>query len=496
MRNWTACGHHGVRKVAGCVAALMLALTAATCGEVDAPTAHGKWLANELVASNAQWSLRAPELVAMKYSKMARSRFQFFRGTAGLYWKDALHWQGRARLVATGGAACKPFAVVIGDPHIENIGTFRAANGEMFLGFNDFDLADIAPMQGDVMRLAVSWFAAGDAIFAGGDAAEPASQQAATAAVSGYADELVAIAQGDAPMQDRSWAMGVTKASDDILDKAREKGDEQSKLEDYAPRDASGARALRFGDIEDVAEDGIWEDTLQALAEPARRDVLAAVDQYEPAQAIASLSGRKTLDVARRLGAGVASYPADRFYVLQQAPAASGDYVLLEMKETGSGVPLYGLELGTATTPLPGGQRVAHYQVALSDRADGDAWLGHVELGALSFRVRELTGYQRGFDVADLAEDVLEAKLDRSDINELAQEAGALLARLHVRGAVWRNPALTHRGAAIGLSACVDAAFVGHTVLAAKAYWRVTLADYAVFLAVLANYPEWLRYGM
>lgn len=474
---------------------LLAALATASCGELDGQTAHGKWLAGELVASNAQWSMRAPELVAMKYTKMARSPFQFFRGTAALYWHDVLHWQGRTRLAVVGGAACKPFTVIMGDPHIENVGTFRAAGGDMFLGFNDFDLADVGPMQGDAMRLGVGWFAAGGEIYDGDDTLA-LSQQAATAAISGYVDELAALAADDAHMQGRQWVIGATEASDKLLEKAREKGDEQSKLQDYAPQDADGTRALQLGDIEDVAADGIWEDTLQGLTQPARGDVIAAVKRYTPVQKNSLTPASATLDVARRLGAGVASYPADRYYVLQQTPASGSAYLLLEMKETGQGVPLYGMELGTATTPLPGGDRVARYQVALSDRADGDAWLGHAELGALSFRVRELTGYQRGFDVADLAEDVFEGKLTSADINALARQQGALLARLHVRGAVLRNEALPHRRAAAGLLACVDSAFVTRTVQAAKAYWRITLADYSVFVAVLANYPEWLRYGI
>ena len=53
--------------------------------------------------------------------------------------------------------------LLVGDPHPENIGTFRAADGTILVEWNDFDAAGYGPYEADVRRLATAMVvAAGD----------------------------------------------------------------------------------------------------------------------------------------------------------------------------------------------------------------------------------------------------------------------------------------------------------------------------------------------
>ncbi len=96
---------------------------------------------------------RYAPLLAMKYAAIAESPFRFFRGTAHLFWEDLaemVDWKDK-----TSAWCC-------GDLHLENFGSYRAANGQVYFDINDFDEAALAPATWEVARFLVSIHAAGD----------------------------------------------------------------------------------------------------------------------------------------------------------------------------------------------------------------------------------------------------------------------------------------------------------------------------------------------
>ncbi len=79
---------------------------------------------------------RNPELLALKYRKMAATPFGYFRGTNPLFHAD---WPGAAWLERM------PAVWLNGDLHIENFGTYRGDNRLVYFDIGDFDDGALGP---------------------------------------------------------------------------------------------------------------------------------------------------------------------------------------------------------------------------------------------------------------------------------------------------------------------------------------------------------------
>jgi uncharacterized protein (DUF2252 family) len=88
---------------------------------------------------------RRPELLPVKYARMALSPFAFVRGAAGIMAADL------AGLPHTGYAV-----QICGDAHVRNLGAYSAADGKIVFDVNDFDETCRAPWEWDLRRLATS----------------------------------------------------------------------------------------------------------------------------------------------------------------------------------------------------------------------------------------------------------------------------------------------------------------------------------------------------
>lgn len=185
--------------------------------------------------------------------------------------------------------------------------------------------------------------------------------------------------------------------------------------------------------------------------------------------------------VSRRFGAGIASYAAPRFYALLEGPTpALEDDLLLEIKQVYDPAPLPGL------TRLPGrpfadnGARVVAQQRALQTTEQDDRLLGHASVGGASYRIRDRSKFQRGVDLAKVAE----GDFDVEDLEVLADRAGHLLARCH---AVARRQSGARGLPAIAAAVASDpAGLVEETVEFVGEYAPVLAADHERFLAALA----------
>ncbi len=113
---------------------------------LNATTSYEAWLAKELRI--------IPEDLEQKHQLMAKSAFQFLRGT---YYRWAQIWAETAE-----GLAKTPVVLAIGDLHVENFGTWRDAEGRLIWGVNDFDETAPLPMAIDLTRLAVSVYLANE----------------------------------------------------------------------------------------------------------------------------------------------------------------------------------------------------------------------------------------------------------------------------------------------------------------------------------------------
>jgi uncharacterized protein (DUF2252 family) len=116
---------------------------------------HGAWLPapgrSDPVATLQQQSAeRIPELVPLRYSRMATSPFAFFRGGAAIMAAD---------LADTAVSGLR--AQLCGDAHLLNFGIFETPERSLVFGLNDFDETLPGPFEWDVKRLAASFEIAG-----------------------------------------------------------------------------------------------------------------------------------------------------------------------------------------------------------------------------------------------------------------------------------------------------------------------------------------------
>jgi uncharacterized protein (DUF2252 family) len=112
--------------------------------------AHGDWAPaasrpDPVAVLMAQAESRVPELVPIRYGRMLRSPFSFYRGAAAVMAAD---------LAATPVSGI--FVQACGDAHISNFGGFAAADRRLIFGPNDFDETLPGPWEWDVKRMAAS----------------------------------------------------------------------------------------------------------------------------------------------------------------------------------------------------------------------------------------------------------------------------------------------------------------------------------------------------
>jgi uncharacterized protein (DUF2252 family) len=92
---------------------------------------------------------RLPKMVKLKYRLMQENTFRFFRGTCHLFYED---------LAKNKDFPKGPLGWICGDLHLENFGSYRSDNDQVYFDLNDFDEAVLAPVTWEVVRLVTSIF--------------------------------------------------------------------------------------------------------------------------------------------------------------------------------------------------------------------------------------------------------------------------------------------------------------------------------------------------
>jgi uncharacterized protein (DUF2252 family) len=95
---------------------------------------------------------RDPELLAVKYEKMRKSPFSFFRGTAHLFWEDLAE--------QTSALPDAPLVWACGDLHLENFGSFQGDDALAHFDLNDFDEGALARATWELSRFVAGVFVA------------------------------------------------------------------------------------------------------------------------------------------------------------------------------------------------------------------------------------------------------------------------------------------------------------------------------------------------
>jgi len=91
-----------------------------------------------------------PELLSVKYFRMSKSPFAFFRGAVSIMAADL------GRLPHSGIEV-----QLCGDAHIQSLGSYASPVGSIIFNVNDFDETIRGPWEWDVKRMATSIILAG-----------------------------------------------------------------------------------------------------------------------------------------------------------------------------------------------------------------------------------------------------------------------------------------------------------------------------------------------
>jgi uncharacterized protein (DUF2252 family) len=366
-----------------------------------------------------QGETRVPELLPIRYGRMAQSPFAFFRGAAAIMAAD---------LAATPRSGF--VAQLCGDAHLSNFGVFAGPDRELVFDLNDFDETLPGPWEWDVKRLGASLAVAGR--HAGLSSRE---RRAATAAAARAYREAMRdfAAMGNLDV----WYSRLT--ADEVLATIRARGDKptarrvkrglaKARTKDRMRAFAKLTRRVngRLGLISDpplvvpLAEllpeqdAAAFADGIKALVreytDSLRPDLRPVVESYQ------------AVDVARKV-VGVGSV-GTRAWVVLMLGRDDSDPLFLQVKEAPGSVLQAHLGRGRYANQ---GRRVVEGQRLM--QAAGDVLLGWIRTGGVD-------GVERDFYVRQLWDSKQSVEIEELDAEHLtgyARLCGWTLARAHAR---------------------------------------------------------------
>jgi uncharacterized protein (DUF2252 family) len=241
---------------------------------------------------------RAPDLLAMKYAKMATAPFVFLRGACNLFY-EALPDAPLFRQ--------SPLVWACGDLHFENFGGYKGDDRLVYFDINDYDEAALAPCTWDLVRLLTSLLCGAGML----RASEQDAIAASRSLIQAYRD---ALSCGKALWLDRNNAKGPIA---DLLDSLKRR-----KRKDFLDQ-----RTLLHKDKRSLNVDG---SKALPLEEGQRQMVDAFMDGFAATQENPDFY--KVLDVARRI-AGTGSLGVERYVILVEGKGAPDNCYLIDLKQ-------------------------------------------------------------------------------------------------------------------------------------------------------------------
>jgi uncharacterized protein (DUF2252 family) len=398
---------------------------------------HAEWSARPSLRAveilSATTSDRVADLLPVRWQRMSASPFAYFRGAAAVMADDLLP-RRRTGLLAQ----------ICGDAHVQNLGAYETAEGQLVFDINDFDETRQGPFEWDLLRFATSL------ALAGGEAGD--SERRAESSIRAFVEEYRRSMRHFAGMPfldllrydiQRRLSSGVV---DNVLRKAARMTPQESL--------SSVARQVR-GSLQIVRS-----ETMLAVSDHEARLVLDSLAEYRASLAPdrqVAVDRFHPVDVAFKI-AGTGSV-GRRNYVVLSVGVAAYDALILQIKQAGESVYQRGSEASAAHC----GRRVIEGQRLM--QRGSDPLLGWTSIEGRSFIVRQFRDHKASVEPRDLV---------GKAVVEYARVAGEVFARAHARS-----------GDAIAIAAyCGRSDRLDRAVSEfALRYAAQTRADFAEFLA-------------
>jgi uncharacterized protein (DUF2252 family) len=331
---------------------------------------------------------RDVNILALKYAKLRKSAFAFFRGTCHLFYQD---------LPQQSIATPAPLVWICGDLHLENFGTYKGDDREIYFGINDFDEGALAPCTWDVLRLLTSIFLAADSL----SLDLVAAKKLARTYLSHYVNTLKL---GKSEIIIEMNADGIVKAllTELTQRKRRDLLAERTEI-------TENRRHLKF-------------DASKILSISAQRTncVTRAIEDW--AQTQPNPDFYEVLDVGFRV-AGTGSLGLDRYLILVTGKGSPDRNYLLDFKQQ----PLSALQPYLATQPTWTNQATRVMQIQQLVQSAPPALTAAIEFDSNSYLLRELQPTQ---DKINLKPD----EITPTQLEQLIVTMARVTASAHVHG--------------------------------------------------------------
>ncbi len=342
-----------------------------------------------------------------KYKKMLKNAFQFYRGSAFLFYYDAINMP-----LAYHTPVDKP-TWLQGDLHFDNFGAFKNKDGQVVYDTNDFDEGYVGSYLFDVLRMAVSIALYSEELGYN----EEYQTNFIKAYLTNYYDQLKIFAtNGDKP---DTLNFNESNTSGPILKLLKELPERESNEVLNAITTVDG-NERKFQDIKGLVH-----------LSPEERDELEQ-NWHEYVSSIDPESRQKEgfftiKDAVKKIGAGTGSIGLLRYYILIEGDldGDEGDLVL-EAKEARVPAATHFFpydKLLFGNDELHHGKRVITAQKAMQYLQD--PFLGYFTIGNHHFYVRENSPYDEEVDSSELTE--------QENMNATVEIMGKVTAKAHAR---------------------------------------------------------------
>lgn len=388
-----------------------------------------------------------------KYKKMLNSTFQFYRGSAYLFYYDATQMP-----LAYHTPYDKP-TWLQGDLHFDNFGAFKNKQGHVVFDTNDFDEGYLGSYLYDVLRMAVSIALYCEEL--GYD--EDSQISLIKTYLKAYYKQLQAFVDNQVQPETLHFHQENTKGP--VQKVLRELPEREKNAVLNAITTVDGGER-RFQDT-----DGFEHLTTEERG--ALQDAWAEYITSIGPENRQTESFFKIKDVVKKLGAGTGSIGLLRYYILVEGnmDGEQGDLVL-EAKEARTPAPthFFPYDEWFSDDGLHHGRRVITAQKAMQYLQD--PYLGYFSIGNHHFYVREKSPYDEGVDPSELT--------NQENMEATVEVMGKVTAKAHARA---DESLLDHQSEEEILRAIGNEfhGFISQIVAASVFYKNQVHEDYSLF---------------
>ena len=463
--------------------------------------ARCEWVVERFQERDAEWN---EERLNDRYKIQTEDHNNFFRASAHLFWRDFVdgNWSDvllqdlRNEATLENGVFLDRMSTwtwITGDQHLSNFGSWGNRRGDIVYGMNDFDESAIYDFQVDVLRIAASIVNHGYTF----TFTDHHTEEAVKTFTKHYVDTILNYVDNENALE---FELTRTNTDGELYYFLKDVEDDKSmeyQMEKYTHLDKkTGKRSFKVGTVAKRDK----KTKLSPIPDEKAEEIRQAFTSSKFGATMMKLGWNvqswddkffEVLDVAARVGSGVASYGVERYYVLLKGTDGSqkGNSIILDIKYQPTPHVQHVLtpeEYAWYSTLFPNSAaRTVESERSLTSYTD--PFTGWIELkddeGNLQpFSVRQRSPWKDDIEMEDLC--------DHEDFIEFIPHIGTTSATSHVRATVAKKPG-DFKNVIQSLMGTMEQcdAWGDRVYLLASTYHEQFLLDYQCFKEyVKANY--------